>query len=223
MLGRLGVYGADVSSQVAAFAAFAVVAALLTVTPGVDTMLVLRTTVAADRRTGLVAGAGVLTGLLGWACAAGLGVAAVLAASSTAYAILKIAGAAYLTGLGGWLVWRAARGEVPAQAFGQAAARSLRRSYSQGLLTNLLNPKVGVFYVTLLPQFVQPGQPVLLICLGLALVHIALGVLWFLAVTWLAGRLGGALRRRSIRRALDGVTGTVFVGFAARLALRQRP
>ena len=216
-------YGADVSSQVAAFAAFALVAALLTVTPGVDTLLVLRITAAADRRAGLVAGAGILTGLMAWACAAGLGVAALLAASSTAYTVLKIAGACYLAGLGGWLLWRARRGPSDAPGATPATALSLRRSYSQGLITNLLNPKIGVFYVTLLPQFVVPGQPVLLICLGLALVHVALGVLWFLAVTWLAARLGAALRRSSLRRGLDAVTGTIFVGFAARLALSSRP
>lgn len=216
-------YGSDVSSQVAAFAAFTVVAALLTVTPGVDTLLVLRTTVAADQRSGLVASAGILTGLLAWACAAGLGVAALLAASTTAYNLLKIAGAVYLVGLGGWLLWRAARGQSAAHGTEPEPSRSLRRSYSGGLITNLLNPKIGVFYVTLLPQFVVPGQPVLLICLGLALVHVALGVLWFLAVTWLATRLGEVLRRRSVRRTLDTVTATVFLAFAARLALSQRP
>jgi len=221
------VYGFDVSSQVAAFAAFAVVAALLTVTPGVDTVLVLRTTLAVDRRTGLVAAAGIQTGILAWACAAGLGVAALLAASTTAYTVLKVAGAAYLAGLGLWLLWQAARGHGVAHGVAQgsepAPALSLRRSYSQGLITNLLNPKIGVFYVTLLPQFVVRGQPVLLICLGLALVHVVLGVLWFLAVTWLATRLGEVLRRRSVVRALDRVTGVVFLAFAARLALSQRP
>ena len=105
-------YGADVSSQVAAFAAFTVVAALLTVTPGVDTLLVLRTTVSADRRTGLVTAAGVLTGILVWASAAGLGVAALLATSPTAYAVLKVVGAVYLAGLGGRLLWRAQRRRV---------------------------------------------------------------------------------------------------------------
>lgn len=217
------VYGFDVNSQVAAFAAFAVVAALLTVTPGVDTVLVLRTTVAADGRTGLVAAAGIQTGILAWACAAGLGVAALLAASTTAYTVLKVAGAAYLAGLGLWSLWQAARGHGVVGDSSLAPALSLRRSYSQGLITNLLNPKIGVFYVTLLPQFVVPGQPVLLICLGLVLVHVVLGVLWFLAVTWLATRLGEVLRRRGVRRALDRVTALVFLAFAARLALGQRP
>lgn len=215
-------YGADVGSQLAAFAAFAVVAGLLTVTPGVDTLLVLRTTIAVDRRTGLVAGAGVLTGLMTWACAAGLGVSALFAASSTMYTVLKVAGAVYLAGLGAFLLWRARRGGRRTHSPEREPARSPNRTYAQGLLTNLLNPKIGVFYVTLLPQFVVPGQPVLLICLGLALVHVALGVVWFLAVTWLATRLAEMLRRSSIHRALDGVTGTAFFGFAARLALSHR-
>lgn len=210
------------SPQLAAFAAFAAVAALLTVTPGVDTLLVLRTTLAADRRTGLIAGAGVLSGLLAWACAAGLGVAALLAASATAYTVLKVTGAIYLAGLGTLLLWRAAQGHIAADAVDVAPPRSLRLAYSQGLFTNLLNPKIGVFYLTLLPQFVVPGMPVLLVCLGLALVHMVMGVAWFLAVTWLASRLGRWLRRRSIRRSLDGITGSLFLGFAARLALSQR-
>ena len=211
------------NSQVAAFAAFAVVAALLTVTPGVDTVLVLRTAVASGRRTALVAGAGVLTGLLVWSIAAGLGVAAVLAASTTAYNVLRVAGAMYLVGLGVRMLWRAARGQLGEHEGGYPPGGvSLRVAYVQGLLTNLLNPKVGVFYVTLLPQFIVVEQRVLLVCLGLALVHIALGVLWFLAVCSVAARLGSALRRGRARRVLDAVVGTVFVGFAARLALEAR-
>ncbi|MDP9240618.1 MAG: LysE family translocator [Actinomycetota bacterium] len=207
------------SQQAAAFAAFAVVAALLTMTPGVDSMLVLRTAAVAGGRTAMLAGFGVITGLLCWGLAAGVGLAAVLAASETAYTVLRLAGAAYLGWLGVRRLIRASRGPQPATDGVPAATVGRGRAYSQGLVTNLLNPKIGVFYVTLLPQFVIAGQPVLLVTFGLALVHAAEGVLWFVAVSWLAGRIGALLRRRRARRVLDATTGTVFLGFAARLAL----
>ncbi len=220
-------YVADVNwtpggPQIAAFAAFAVVAALLTITPGVDTVLVMRTALVAGRRRAMLAALGVLTGLLLWACAAGLGVAALLAASETAYQALRIGGALYLAGLGVRMLWRAGRPSAERSETAPAAALSSARAYSQGLLTNLLNPKVGVFYLTLLPQFVVPDHPFLLISLGLALVHVAEGVLWFLVVSWLAVRVGALLRSRQARRVLDAITGTVFLGFATRLALEHR-
>lgn len=207
------------SQQAAAFAAFAVVAALLTITPGVDSMLVLRTAAVAGGRTAMLAGLGVLTGLLSWGFAAGVGLAALLAASETAYTVLRIVGAAYLAWLGVRLLFRAVRGQQLAVDGGSTATVAPGRAYSQGLLTNLLNPKIGVFYITLLPQFVVTGQPVLLVTLGLALVHAAEGLLWFVAVSWLAVRIGALLRRRRARRVLDASTGIVFLGFAARLAL----
>lgn len=211
------------SAQLTAFGGFAIVAALLTVTPGVDTMLVLRTAVAAGRRSGLVAGAGVLTGLLAWAGAAGLGVAALLAASESAYTLLRVVGAGYLAFLGLRLLWRTVSGAVHAKDAVAAPAASPVRAYVQGLLTNLLNPKVGVFYISLLPQFVVPGHSVLLVTLGLALIHVGEGAVWFLVVTWLAMRMGAVLRRQAVRRGLDAITGAAFVGFAARLALASRP
>lgn len=207
------------SQQAAAFAAFAAFAALLTITPGVDSMLVLRTAAVAGGGTAMLAGLGVVTGLLCWGLAAGVGLAAVLAASETAYTVLRIAGAAYLAWLGVRLLFRASRGPQPATDGVPAAMVSRGRAYSQGLATNLLNPKIGVFYITLLPQFVVPGQPVLLVTLGLALLHAAEGVLWFVAVSCLAVRIGALLRQRRARRVLDTATGVVFLGFAARLAL----
>jgi threonine/homoserine/homoserine lactone efflux protein len=208
-----------VSQQATAFAAFALVAALLTVTPGVDSVLVLRTAVVAGGRTAMLAGLGVLTGLLGWALAAGVGLAALLAASQTAYTVLRFAGAAYLAVLGLRVLRRAVSGRTAADEHPPPPSLSPGRAYTQGLLTNLLNPKVGVFYITLLPQFIVAGQPVFAVTMGLGLVHIAEGALWFFAVSWSAARVGGLLRRRRARRVLDAATGAVFFGFAARLAL----
>jgi threonine/homoserine/homoserine lactone efflux protein len=165
----------------------------------------------------MLAGLGVLTGLLGWALAAGAGLAALLAASQTAYTVLRIAGAAYLALLGIRVLRRAVNGRSAASDHAPTLAPG--RAYTQGLLTNLLNPKVGVFYITLLPQFIVTGQPVFAVTMGLAAIHIAEGALWFVAVSWSAARVGGLLRRRRARRVLDAVTGAVFFGFAARLAL----
>ncbi|MEP6698001.1 MAG: LysE family translocator [Pseudonocardiales bacterium] len=208
-----------ISQQGAAFVAFALVAALLTVAPGVDSLLVLRTAVVAGGRIALLAGLGVLTGLLLWAVAAGVGLAALLAASQSAYDVLRVAGSGYLAFLGVRVIARSVRDRSARSDLPAKAPVGSGRAYTQGLLTNLLNPKIGVFYITLLPQFVIPGHPVLLVTLGLAFVHIAEGAVWFALVSWSAVRIGAVLRRRRAGRVLDAVTGAVFFGFAARLAL----
>jgi threonine/homoserine/homoserine lactone efflux protein len=130
---------------------FAVVAAALTVTPGLDTALVLRATLTRSRGEAAATGAGIVAGLFVWGAAAAVGISALLTASQLAYDVLRYAGAAYLVWFGLRLLVRAARGtgtdpDVAPAASGWRAARV-------GLATNLLNPKVGVFYVALLPQF----------------------------------------------------------------------
>lgn len=190
--------------------AFAGVAALLTLLPGPDSLLVLRTAVTHGHRTALITALGVQAGCLWWGVAAGFGLTAVLAASHTLYTIVRWAGAAYLVYLGVRLL-RGARAEA------QAAPRG---SFWRGLATNALNPKVGVFYLSLLPQFIPQGGNVLGWSVLLAGVHVAEGLAWCAALIVLADRLGRGLRRPAVRRWLDRVAGTAFVGFALRLALR---
>jgi threonine/homoserine/homoserine lactone efflux protein len=153
-----------------------------------------------------------------WGAAAAVGVSALLAASATAFDVLRYAGAAYLVGYGVRLLVAAARhrphGDRPASDVPGSALRAARA----GLLTNLLNPKVGVFYVALLPQFVPAGSDPLLVGLLLAAVHGALSAVWFLLLISLATALSRWLRRPTTVRVIDGVTGTALVGFGVRLA-----
>ena len=200
---------------------FALVAAALTVTPGLDTALVLRSALGGRRLEAMATGAGIVAGLLVWGAAAAAGVSALLTTSEVAFDVLRYAGAAYLVWFGGRLLLRAARGSAAPDA-PAAADGSVWRATRTGLVTNLLNPKVGVFYVALLPQFVPAGSDPLLVGLLLAAVHGALSLTWFALLTVLAGVLARRLRRPGTLRALDGVTGATLVGFGVRLALAGR-
>lgn len=204
-----------------AVASFAVVAALLTLTPGLDTALVLRAAITLRRRDALAAAGGIVAGLLVWGAAAAVGATALLAASTVAYDVLRYVGAAYLVWLGGRLLWSALRGRVADGAV-PAVAPSAWRAARQGLTTNLLNPKIGAFYLALLPQFVPVGSDPLLVGLLLAAVHGALSMVWFGLLAVVGGALGPWLRRPRVLRSVDGVTGAVLVGFGVRLALPGR-
>ena len=200
---------------------FAVVAAALTVTPGLDTALVLRSAMTGRRPAAVATAAGIVTGLFVWGAAAAAGVSALLTASQVAYDVVRFAGAAYLVWFGGRLLWRALHPVPPADAEGPAA-RSTWRAARLGLVTNLLNPKVGVFYVALLPQFVPSGSDALAVGLLLAAVHAVLSLVWFALLIALAGVLGRRLRSPRTVRAVDGVTGVVLVGFGVGLATAGR-
>jgi threonine/homoserine/homoserine lactone efflux protein len=220
--------------------AFAGVAALLTLTPGPDSLLVLRTALVAGRRAALVAGLGVCTACMWWGCAAAFGLTALLAGSRDLYTAVRWAGAAYLVYLGVRMLAdtrhapKAAgstgsvrAGSVDSGATAETSAgvgsggvRPVRGWFLRGMLTNALNPKIGVFYLSLLPQFIPAGGSVLAYSLGLTSIHAVEGLVWFTVVITLADRLGGLLRTPVIRRGLDRIAGLAFLGFAARLMLR---
>lgn len=203
--------------------AFAAVAALLTITPGADTALVVRTALTRTRRSALTTAAGVCTGLLGWGLATVLGISALLAASRPAYDALRLVGAAYLLYLGIRALWSSRRtntagpGEEPLpHPTGQA------RSFRAGMLCNLFNPKVGAFYVTFLPQFIPDGaRPLPTTALYVA-IHAGEGMVWLATVTILVDRARAVLASHTLRRRLDQITGVVLVGFGVRLALDAR-
>jgi threonine/homoserine/homoserine lactone efflux protein len=200
---------------------FAVVAGVLTVTPGLDTALVLRAALTGTRREALATAAGIVAGLLVWGVAAAAGISALVTASAVAYDVLRYAGAAYLGWLGARLLWRAWR-PGPAVDAGSARPGSAWRSARTGLVTNLLNPKVGAFYLALLPQFLPAGTDPLLAGSLLAAVHGVLSMAWFALLTVLAGTLGRWLRGARARRGIDGVTGAALLAFGVRLALPVR-
>jgi threonine/homoserine/homoserine lactone efflux protein len=196
---------------------FSLVALALTLTPGLDTALVLRAALTRGRREAAATAAGIVSGLFVWGAAAAVGVSALLTASQFAYDVLRYAGAAYLVWFGLRLLVRAGRG-TPGLDPHTGAPGSVRRAARQGLVTNLLNPKVGVFYVALLPQFLPSGSDPLAVGLLLAGVHALLSVVWFALLIVLAAALRRWLRRPGTVRGIDGVTGATLVGFGVRLA-----
>jgi threonine/homoserine/homoserine lactone efflux protein len=198
--------------------AFAAFAAVLTITPGVDTLLVLRTTAASGRRAGLLASVGIAMGCLTWAVVSALGVTAVLQASQLAFTVLRLAGAAYLFWLGVRALWRFRRPVEGAEAEPAPSGRALRT----GLVTNLLNPKVGAFYLSVLPQFLPHDVNALAGSVALAGVHIVEGTVWLSIVVLGVNRARRLLTRPSVRRRLEQLAGVAFLGFAARLALSQQ-
>jgi threonine/homoserine/homoserine lactone efflux protein len=212
----------DGVSLATSVATFAVVATVLTVTPGLDTALVLRAVLAQGRREAAATAVGIVAGLFVWGAAAAVGVSALLTASQLAFDVLRYAGAAYLVWFGVRLLLRARCPPTDGGLPEAAPARTAWRAARLGLLTNLLNPKVGVFYVALLPQFLPAGSDPLAIGLLLAAVHGAISLLWFALLIALAGALGRRLRRPRTTRAIDGVTGLALVGFGVRLAVSGR-
>jgi threonine/homoserine/homoserine lactone efflux protein len=203
-------------------AAFAVFAAILTITPGLDTFLVLRTTAVSGRAAGLLTAIGIGTGCLVWALASAVGVTAVLAASQLAFEVLRAAGVAYLCWLGVRALWRSRRSlATPAAVEGPRLDgwRALRT----GLLTNLLNPKVGAFYLSVMPQFLPSGLNPLAGSIALGAIHIGEGLVWCTLLVLAANLARGWLTRPAVRRRLEQVSGLAFLGFGLKLALDRGP
>jgi threonine/homoserine/homoserine lactone efflux protein len=201
---------------------FTFAATLIVLLPGPDTLVVLRNLLRHGRRRASLTVAGVLTGLAVWVGAAALGLSAVLRASHDAYAVLRVAGAVYLV----WLGVQSLRAKRPALGSPQGlAAGGVRRGgllgtgYGAGLATDLLNPKVGVFFVTFLPAFVPHGQPVGSTLILFGAIFILLTAAYFAMLLVLAGRITGWMRDPRIQRRLDRATGLVLVGFGVRLAV----
>jgi RhtB (resistance to homoserine/threonine) family protein len=200
---------------------FAVAAVLIVLLPGPDTLVVVRNLVRDGRASGLVTAVGVLVGGTVWVAAAALGLAALLQASEAAYTVLRVAGAVYLVWLG--VQTLRARSVPPVldepQRPGGHDRRSLRRGFGAGLATDLLNPKVGVFFVTFLPGFVPAGQPVGAAALLFGAIFVAETAVYFTVLLVLAGRITVWMRRPRVRHWLDRATGTVLIAFAIRLAV----
>ncbi|MEV7934580.1 LysE family translocator [Kitasatospora sp. NPDC088264] len=195
---------------------FALVVGLLTLTPGLDTALVLRTSALGRRRQAWGVVLGIQTGTLVWGTLTSAGVTALLTASQVAYEVLRWGGAAYLVWMGVGML-RSRGGEVAVEE--EPAEGGFGYGWRRGTLTNLLNPKVGVFYVAVLPQFIPAGAPHFAAGVALTCVHVVEGVLWSTVLVGFARALRGWLRRPAARRLMDRVTGAVVVGFGVKLAL----
>jgi threonine/homoserine/homoserine lactone efflux protein len=195
--------------------AFLGVSAVVIVTPGQDTALTIRNTLGGGRRSGLFTALGVAIGQATWTLAAAAGIAALLSASEPLFLAVKLAGAAYLVFLGVQTLVGALRGRGRHASELGGRRATARGSFRQGVISNLGNPKMAVFFTSLLPQF---GGTSFAALLGLGLVFCTMTFVWLSAYGFAVAKAGDVLRRPRIRRALDAVTGTVLVAFGVRLA-----
>jgi threonine/homoserine/homoserine lactone efflux protein len=200
--------------------AFVAVAAVVIVTPGQDTALVIKNTLAGRRAAGIATALGVSTGQAVWAVATSAGLAAVIVASERVFLALRLAGAAYLVYLGLHSLWSALRRHDAPRALGRAAGLAPRAAYRQGALSNLGNPKMAVFFTSLLPQFARGGTFLELLALGL--LFAVLTVIWLTGYALAVERASGIFGRPRARRAIDAVTGAVLVALGLRLATERR-
>jgi threonine/homoserine/homoserine lactone efflux protein len=203
--------------------AFVGVAALVIVTPGPDTALTVRNALLGGRRAGVATAAGVALGLAVWTAAASAGLAALLVASEPAFVAVKLAGAAYLVLLGLQTLVHAWRGR-PVEGDGEREAARLRPGLAlrQGLLNDLGNPKIAVFFTTLLPQFAPAHGPAFATLLAFGLVFCAMTFAWLCAYSVAVARAGDLLRRPRLRRAMDAVMGAALVAVGVRVAVERR-
>jgi RhtB (resistance to homoserine/threonine) family protein len=204
--------------------AFVGIAALVIVAPGPDTVLVTKNALIHGRRAALGTSLGVNTGLLIWTVAAALGLAAVVRESAVAFTVLKLVGAVYLVWLGLQALRAARRHAVsePLHATRQSPRVGALLGFRQGLLSNLANPKIAVFFTGLLPQFVSAREPILEPFLLLGGLFVLMTVVWLSGYALLAVRASALLGRPRVRATLDRVTGVVLVGLGVRLALERR-
>jgi RhtB (resistance to homoserine/threonine) family protein len=202
---------------------FLAISALLILMPGPDTAMVMKNAVVGGRRSGLFASLGVSVGLTIWTIAAAFGIAALLRASEVAFTALKLVGAIYLVWIGIQML-RSRDLEAAATRAGHGVdTRGLDvKAFRQGLLSDLGNPKVAIFFTSFLPQFVHGSGPAFVPLLMLGLMFAGLTLLWLVVYSGLIGRATALVRRSSWRRGLDRFTGVVLIGFGVTLAFERR-
>lgn len=197
----------------AQLAAFLGVSAVVIVTPGQDTALTIRNTLLGGRRAGVGTAFGVVGGQLAWALATSAGLAALLLASAPLFTAIRLAGAAYLVVLGAQALAAAVRGRPHQDRIHRRRSSAVR----QGLLSNLGNPKMAVFFTSLLPQFAASFTGML----SLGLLFAALTLSWLSLYALAVARASGLLRKTRVRRALDAVTGLALVALGLRVAAER--
>jgi threonine/homoserine/homoserine lactone efflux protein len=206
-------------SRLVAFTALSFVVA---VTPGPDSLLVLRHTLQRGRREGVRVGTGAASGSLAWGVCSALGVTALLAASARTYRAVELAGAAYLVVLGvqGW------RTKRPAAAADRRTTTRRRRSvtgFRAGLLSSALNPKLGLFFLAVMPQFIPQRAPTIGYALAYAAIDSLVAVAWLAALAWIGDKAGAWSRRPGVKRTLDRVAGAMLIGIGLKVAVAKAP
>jgi len=206
------------------FVAFLGIAALLTIIPGADTGLVTKNAITRGRTAAFFTTFGICLGCLCHATASALGLSVVLRESARLYDWVKLVGAGYLVYIGVRALWASRKPYLVEPEVGFRAEQTLGVwvSFIEGLFTNLLNPKVAIFYLTFLPQFIAPGENVFRRSLFLASIHVLMGLVWLCSYAMLLDRMRAILTRPSVRRRLEAFTGAVLVAFGLRLAIERR-
>jgi threonine/homoserine/homoserine lactone efflux protein len=198
---------------------FLAIAVFVVVTPGVDTALVTKNALLHGRHAAILTALGVNAGIAVWTTASALGLGALLHRSETLFTAVRLVGAAYLVVLGAQAVWWSWRRGHPVAP---AATPSRRSPFAQGILSNLLNPKIAVFFTSFLPQFVSPDGPVLGQLLLLGAIFNLIGVAWLCGCAVFVSRVGDELRRPRARAAVERVIGCVLIALGVRLATEKR-
>lgn len=196
-------------------ASFIVVAFLIVITPGADMALVARNTLSGGRSHGLMTAFGVVSGVLVHGAAAALGLSALISASSSAYQALRIVGALYLILLGLQSLWSAWRGASSTPAV--QAPKSRNHPYTHGLMTNVLNPKLSLLFLSLMPQFLNEGAAATPQILLLTAVFLAIGVAWLVFYVLLIHRVRAKLDQTRVRRVIDAAVGALLVALGLRV------
>lgn len=197
--------------------AFIIAATLLTLTPGIDTAMVLRSVTAHGRHSALSASVGIAVGCLFWGAVVSIGLGAVLRASEVAYTIVKWLGAGYLIWLGYTILTKTHQHITVSDL--HVHKESLKETFVRGFLSNLLNPKVGVFYITFLPQFVPANVNVAGYSFFLAAIHVLLTLIWFSILIAASIPLSRLLHQPKVIKTMDKITGGVFIVFGIKLAV----
>ena len=203
-------------------ATYLVAISLLTITPGVDTMLVIRNTARGGWRDGAISSLGICSGLFVHAVISAVGISVILLQAAWAFSALKLAGAGYLVWLG-VVSWRKVlRKETFEIDNGQSIRNtsfSFTRSLREGFLSNVLNPKTAVFYMAFLPQFINPEHSALLQSLFLAGLHFIIAMIWQCLLALMVKQLKTWLQRPRVSQVFDGVTGSVMIGLGIKVAV----
>ncbi len=194
---------------------------LLTVTPGVDTVLIIRNTTRGGWRDGMLSSLGICSGLFVHALVSAVGISVILLQSAWAFRALKLAGAAYLVWLGIVSLRSAMRGRTSTELDvdrSRLEGFDPRRSLREGLLSNVLNPKAIVFYMAFLPQFIDPARSAVGQSLFLAGLHFLIAMLWQCLLASAVDLARRWVQNSRVRRTLDGITGSIMVFFGVKLA-----
>jgi len=214
-----------IDSQVIAFTG---IAALLTMTPGADTMMILRSVFARGQKAGILTMVGICSGLFFHATLSALGLSLILVRSAAAFETVKLLGACYLIFLGGQSLWRA-RSSAAGTHFSLPAADTVTRhkkenwrAFFEGTFTNLLNPKVAIFYLAFLPQFISPHDWVFGKSILLASIHFTEGIIWYSILIFSLGRMRTLLIRPRVKQGLKAVSGAILIAFGVRIAMERR-